>query len=100
MLSASGAAVSGVGVNFYDGDPKEGGRLFAVERIPHIAVDGQHLVQTTYQTNTYGVHQLFAVINPGKSSEVVRRADSLRVECGRSTPRRPGGETDQSLNLK
>lgn len=80
-LSASGAAASGVSVNFYDGDPNSGGRLFAVERIPHIAVDAQHLVQTTYRSNTCGVHQLFAVVNRGRPSEVVRRAQPVRVAC-------------------
>jgi hypothetical protein len=80
-LSAEGAPASGVSVNFYDGDPNNGGRLFAVERIPHISADAQHLVQTTYRTNACGVHQLFAVINRGKSSEVVRRAQPVRVAC-------------------
>ena len=80
-LSASGGAASGVSVNFYDGDPDNGGRLFAVERIPNIAVDAQHLAQTTYKTNACGVHQLFAVVNRGRSSEVVRRAHPVRVDC-------------------
>jgi hypothetical protein len=80
-LLASGAAASGVSVNFYDGDPDNGGRLFAVERIPHISADAQHLVQTTYRTNACGVHQLFAVINRGRSSEVTRRAHPVRVDC-------------------
>ena len=80
-LSASGGAASGVSVNFYDGDPDNGGRLFAVERIPNIAVDAQHLAQTTYKSNACGVHQLFAVVNRGRSSEVVRRARPVRVDC-------------------
>ena len=80
-LSASGAAASGVSVNFYDGDPKEGGQLFDVERAPYIAADAQYLVQTTYQSSTCGVHHLFAVVNKGKPSEVVRRAHPVRVDC-------------------
>jgi hypothetical protein len=80
-LSASGAAASEVSVNFYDGDPKQGGRLFAVQRLPYIATDAQHMVQTSYRTNTCGVHQLFAVVNEGKPSEVVRRAQPVRVAC-------------------
>jgi hypothetical protein len=80
-LTAKGAAASGVSVNFYDGDPDNGGRLFAVERIPHVAAEGEYLVQTTYQPNSCGVHQPFAVINRGRSSEVVRRAQPVRVAC-------------------
>ena len=84
-LSASGAAASGVSVNFYDGDPKQGGRPFATERIPHVAADGEHMVQTLYRSNTCGVHQLFAVVNRGKPSEVVRRAQPVRVACNAFT---------------
>jgi hypothetical protein len=80
-LSVSGAAVSGVSVNFYDGDPEKGGRLFDVEQVPHIAADAQYLVQTTYKSNACGVHQLFAVVNKGKPSQVVRRAHPVRVDC-------------------
>jgi hypothetical protein len=80
-LSASGAPASDVSVNFYDGGPDQGGRLFAVERIPYIAADAQHLVQTTYRTDTCGVHQLFAVVDRSKPSEVVRRAQPVRIAC-------------------
>ncbi len=80
-LSASGGSASGISVNFYDGDPNDGGQLFAVERVPHIAADTPYLVQTTYQSSSCGVHQLFAVINKGKPSQVVRRAHPVRVDC-------------------
>jgi hypothetical protein len=81
MLSTHGGPASGVSVNFYDGNPQQTGRLFAVERIPHIAEDGEYLVQTTYQPNTCGVHQLFTVINRGRANEIVRRAEPVRVAC-------------------
>jgi hypothetical protein len=68
-------------VNFYDSDPDKGGQLFAVKRVPYIAANARYLVQTIYRSNTCGVHQLFAVINRGKPSEVVRRAHPVRVAC-------------------
>ena len=80
-LTARGEAFSDVSVNFYDGDPQSGGRLFATESIPHLAADSQRIVQTTYRTNTCGVHQLFAVVNGGKPTEKVRRAQPVRVDC-------------------
>ncbi len=80
-LSASGGPASGVSVYFYDGDPDQGGRSFAVVRIPHIAEDSPYRVHALFQSNTCGVHQLFAVVNRGKSSEVVRRAHPVRVAC-------------------
>lgn len=88
VLSATiysrGAAASGVSVNFYDGNPSEGGRLFDVERIPHIDANGEQLVETTYQSSSCGLHQLFAVVNRGTPSEVVRSVEPLRIPC--STP--------------
>lgn len=72
---------SGVTVDFYDGDPADGGRLFRVTRIPHLASDAPRLVQALYRPDTCGMHQLFAVVNEGKSFEVKRRAQPLRVAC-------------------
>jgi hypothetical protein len=81
-LSASGAAASGISANFYDGDPQKGGRLFDVERIPHIRQDDLYPALASYQTSTCGTHQLFVVVNQGKSTEIVRRAPPVRVVCG------------------
>ena len=83
ILTAKGA-VSDVSVTFYDGDPKSGGRSFATEQIPSIAANSQHQVQTNYQADTCGVYQLFAVVDSGKSTEIVRRAQPLRVDCAAS----------------
>ena len=83
-LSVQDADVSSISVNFYDGDPKEGGRLFDVERVSHITQDDSFPVVASYQTNSCGTHQLFVVVNEGKSSEVVRRAPPVRVACNTS----------------
>ncbi len=80
-ISADGADASGISANFYDGNPREGGRLFDVERIPHIAQDASFPVLASYQTGSCGTHELFLVVNGGKSNEVVRRAPPVRVEC-------------------
>lgn len=80
-LSASGAAASGISANFYDGDPREGGKLFDLEQIPHLAESDPYLVQTFYRTNTCGEHQLFVVVNAGNPHEVIRRAPPMRVAC-------------------
>lgn len=80
VLATDNAAL-GVSVNFYDGDPAEGGRLIAVQRIPHIAEDDPYQVQALFRSNTCGVHQLFAVVNRGRLNEVIRRAHPVRVAC-------------------
>lgn len=72
---------SGVTVNFYDGNPDNGGKIFKVTRIPYLASDAQRSIRTVYRPESCGTHQLFAVVNKGKSFEVVRRAPPLRVAC-------------------
>jgi hypothetical protein len=81
ILGSKDASAAGVSVNFYDGDPQEAGRLFAVEQVPYIEADAEYMVQTTYKSDTCGVHQLFAVVNQGKPSQVIRRAHPVRVDC-------------------
>ena len=55
---------------------------FDVEKIPYIGQGDPYRIETLYRTNSCGVHQLFAVVNAGKPSEVVRRAPPVRVSCG------------------
>ena len=80
-VSAEGADARTMSVNFYDGDPKEGGRLYEMVRIPHIPEGGRYKVVASYRPITCGRHELFAVMNQGKPNEVVRRAPTLRVAC-------------------
>jgi hypothetical protein len=83
-VTAESADARTMSVNFYDGDPKEGGRLFEMVRIPHIAEGTGYKVVASYRPNTCGTHQVFAAINQGKPDEVVRRAPTLRVACNPS----------------
>ena len=80
-LVTNSADAWGITVNLYDGDPKRGGRLVAVDRIPHIAQGKPYGLQMPYQPQSCGVQQLFVVVNRGKSSEIVRPAPPLRVRC-------------------
>ncbi|MBV9038337.1 MAG: DVUA0089 family protein [Acidobacteriaceae bacterium] len=99
-LSASGGAAQGVTVNFYDGDPQEGGQIFATQRIPRIGEDVHYQVATRFRSGTCGVHELFAVVNKGKPSEVVRRAPPVRVDCSPSMLNTSVGSASQKLNLQ
>jgi hypothetical protein len=80
-LLATGGPASSVSANVYDGDPNQGGQLVAVERLPYIDQNSEHLVQVPFRTNKCGVHQIFVVVNRGKPTEVDRRAAPLRVTC-------------------
>jgi len=78
-LTATSGEASDVSVNFYDGDPEEGGRLFEVQSIPGFPQYEPYRIQTVYRAKTCGVHQLFVVVNAGTPSEVVRRAQPIRA---------------------
>lgn len=82
LLSATGNSASGVTAVFYDGDPQNGGTAFGLERSPYIAQDGTYQVLASYHAHTCGTHQLFVVVGQGTSSEIVRRATPLRIDCG------------------
>ena len=95
MLLPSGET-SGVTVNFYDGDPKDGGRMFRETRVPYIAENTPHRIRAAYRAETCGTHELFAVVNQGKNSEVVRRAPPLHVNCSsKIAPREFHGGSDK-----
>lgn len=79
LISFGGS--TGVHVNFYDGDPSQGGRSFAYQVIPSIQPSSTADVQGIFQSNTCGVHQLFVVVNRGTPREIVRRAPPLQVVC-------------------
>jgi hypothetical protein len=58
-----------VTVDFYDGDPDEGGKLFDLELIPYIAASSSYLVSVPWNTHgKVGTHEIYAVIN-GKIGE-------------------------------
>ena len=81
-VSFSPGGLQGALFSFYDGDPNRNGRAFATESLPNITKGSQPLIRTTYRANQCGVHQLFAVLNQGKPTEIVRRAEPIRVSCG------------------
>jgi hypothetical protein len=84
MLFGNGRAASGLDAIFYDGDPRQGGRAIAVQRIPYITDNARYKVETVYHSRNCGVHELFLVVNRGRPNEVVRRAPPLNVACSGS----------------
>jgi len=81
VLTANGGDASGLSANFYDGNPEDGGQLFEVQNVPYVKRFLPYQIQTVYRAKTCGVHQLFVAINRGKPTEVVRRAQPVRVAC-------------------
>ncbi len=73
MVSAEPTGVGGASVLFYDGDPKTDGEIFGIGQAAYVRPNDGYKVSATFQAKTCGVHQLFAVINQGKTSEIIRR---------------------------
>ena len=80
-LSANDGTASAVKVGFYDGDPAKDGRLIGLDLIPRVRQGDPYPIAKRFMPTTCGVHQLFAVVNKGKATEVVRRAEPVRVAC-------------------
>jgi len=80
-VTATGTDATHTSVYFYEGDPTQGGRLLEAQTLPYVSLSNSHRVQAQYRAKTCGVHQLFVAVNQGKPSEVVRRAQPLRVAC-------------------
>ena len=80
-LSVKDGIASGVSLRYYDGDPAQDGHLFGMDLIPRIRQGDAYPMSKRYMPGTCGVHQLFAVVNKGKPTEVVRRAEPVRVDC-------------------
>jgi hypothetical protein len=68
-ISATERDFRHVTVDFYDGDPDEGGKLFDLELIPYIVANSSYLVSVPWNTHgKVGTHEIYVVIN-GKIGE-------------------------------
>ncbi len=87
LLAEDGIADS-VKVRYYDGDPAKKGRLIAMDLIPRIAQGTPYSIAKSYRPTTCGVHEFFAVVNKGKPTEIVRRAEPVRLTARHPPDRR------------
>jgi hypothetical protein len=77
-------SASGATVYFYDGDPDAGGRLFDVERVPHIRARDRYQISVLFRSDRCGEHELFAVVEAGTVFEQVATT-SMHVACDESS---------------
>jgi hypothetical protein len=82
MLLVGNDDVPGATVQFYDGDPKDGGKLFDLERVTHLRARDRHHVSVLFSSDECGERTLFVVARRGTPSERVRHSDTVAVECG------------------
>ena len=80
-LKTAGRPISTMNVHFYDGDPNAGGKVFDVERIPHIKANDRYEVSVNYRAKACGAHRLFVKAGRGLAYEVTVQSQPLQVEC-------------------
>jgi len=69
-----------VTVDFYDGDPDEGGELFDIELIPYIAANSSYLVSVPWKTHgKVGTHEIYVVINGKIGEQTIENNTDSRV---------------------
>lgn len=81
MLQTGAESITGLMVDFYDGDPAAGGKLFDVERIPHIRANDKYLTAIKFRTNTCGSHRIFVKAGSGRVYEATASSPAVQVEC-------------------
>ncbi|HEY6879371.1 MAG TPA: hypothetical protein VI299_15195, partial [Polyangiales bacterium] len=64
-----------INVYFYDGNPEQGGKLFDMERVPHLDTTGQHKLRVRYAPEECGAHDIYL-----KASNQGLRGDAQRIE--------------------
>ena len=65
IRTGDGNLPSGLKVMFYDGDPSNGGRVFATQRIPYATSNTTMDVRTFFRSSEPGEHPIYVVLNPG-----------------------------------
>ena len=80
-LRTANTAVFDLIVRFYDGDPKDGGQVFAAERIPQLPAHGSQELHVLFTPTVCGSIRLVVVAGQGLPIEDERRSGPLRVDC-------------------
>jgi hypothetical protein len=73
-------------VDFYDGDPAAGGRIFDIERLPHIRANDSFQVKVNFRSNACDRHHIFVKAGAGKPYAVTGQSQPVQVEC---LPKKP-----------
>lgn len=84
MVSSSISAVERdfrhVTVDFYDGDPDDGGKLFDLELIPYIAKNSSYMVSVPWNTHgKVGTQDIYVVINGKIGEYTIENNTEVRV---------------------
>ena len=86
LFETSDQPINNLSVDFYDGDPAAGGRIFDIERLPHIRANDSFQVKVNFRSNACGSHRIFVKAGVGKPYAVTGQSRPVRVEC---LPKKP-----------
>jgi hypothetical protein len=81
-------AVSDLFAEFHHGDPKTGGRIFDMERVPFIKAGGSYQVKVKFRPSDCGRRRIYVTVGRGKAYEVGSKSDMVRIQCPRTKPRK------------
>lgn len=78
----------GLSVVFYDGDPKAGGRAIGMHSVPHLSKGRSYEFVLPFRSRECGAHRIHAVTAPGTRFEHSVVAETVTVDCERTSARR------------
>jgi len=81
LIKAGKRPVNEFMVDFYDGDPSAGGRLFDVERVPFIKAKGSYRVKVNFRSNICGRRNIHIKAADGRPYAVTRRSQRVKIQC-------------------
>jgi MYXO-CTERM domain-containing protein len=85
-LSDSGQSMEGASAYFYDGDPEQDGKLFAMERLAYIPAGGEDQVRARFKPATCGEHDIYVEVAQEGLVTGAAKAATITVDCDAPAP--------------
>ena len=80
-ISNRGTVIPGLTVNFYTGDPAKGGKLFDIERLPHLPARSVRQAAVTFHAGQCSRERLYVTVGAGGPHAQTVKSAPIRVVC-------------------
>ena len=80
-ISNRGTAIPGLTVNFYTGDPAQGGKLFDIERLSYLPARSVHQAAVTFHAGQCSRERLYVTVGAGGPHAQTVKSAPIRVVC-------------------
>jgi hypothetical protein len=81
VLAGENHLPSGLRVDFYDGNPRVGGRAIGTRVLPHLRSGAIHEFIATFRSTVCGPHEIHALAGPGTRFEHHAIVETITVDC-------------------